>query len=108
MEHFGAKYEGPRVGRSHRLEGNGTYTFENGDHYIGGFKDGMFHGKGILYFKGNGFGKFEGEWKDGISVKGEYVFDDHLHYKEDDWHYCTRDDRRFFSEHKKGIRPNGP
>jgi hypothetical protein len=42
--------------------GKGTYTFENGDKYIGKFKNRQINGKGT-YFYANG-DKYEGKWRD--------------------------------------------
>ena len=41
----------------------GTYTWENGDKYVGEHKDGESHGQGTFTW-GNG-DKYVGEWKDG-------------------------------------------
>ncbi len=46
-----------------RLEGTGNYTFPTETVYKGEMKDGMFHGKGTLYFP-NG-SKHEAEWFEG-------------------------------------------
>lgn len=34
-----------------KLEGEGTYTYSNGDIYMGSFKAGKKHGSGQLFFK---------------------------------------------------------
>ena len=68
-----------------------------------------FHGHGVLYFS-NG-GRFEAEWEKGRAVGmgsgGDYTFKDGLRYEEDGWEYCTRVDRRFYSEICNGIKPAG-
>lgn len=68
-----------------------------------------FHGHGVLYFS-NG-GQFEAEWEKGRAVGmgsgGDYTFKDGLRYEEDGWEYCTRVDRRFYSEICNGIKPAG-
>lgn len=48
-----------------RMEGEGEYKFPTETRYVGDMKDGMFHGKGVLYFP-NG-SKYEGTWEKGIS-----------------------------------------
>ena len=57
----------------------GTYTFSNGDKYVGEFKDDKFHGKGTYTFaNGN---KYVGEWKnDKKHGKGTYTFADGRKY----------------------------
>ena len=42
--------------------GQGTYTVNNGDNYVGEYKDGKKHGQGTLTCAGT---KYVGEWKDG-------------------------------------------
>ena len=34
-----------------KFEGKGKYIFEDGDYYIGEWKNGSKHGKGIIYYK---------------------------------------------------------
>ena len=46
----------------------GTYTFINGDKYVGGFKDGKFHGRGTMTFA-------DGRKEVGLYMKGEYIPD---------------------------------
>jgi hypothetical protein len=41
----------------------GTYTYTNGDKYVGEFKDGKWHGQGTLFFLDDGT-KYSGEFKD--------------------------------------------
>lgn len=50
---------------SFRLEGNATFTFPSGTTYAGEFKDGEFHGHGILHYT-NG-AKYEAIWEKGIA-----------------------------------------
>tara|TARA_R110000851_G_scaffold210609_1_gene363187 strand:+ start:410 stop:1615 length:1206 start_codon:yes stop_codon:yes gene_type:complete len=45
--------------------GQGTYTFNNGDKYIGEWKDYKRHGQGTYFYKSTG-DQFTGEWKDNI------------------------------------------
>ncbi len=50
-------------------DGEGTYTFENGDVYRGGFSKGLFSGKGALtYKKATGDSIVEGFWQGGKYV----------------------------------------
>ena len=45
-----------------KLQGQGTFTFTNGDKYVGGFKDGAKHGQGTYTFASGE--KYVGEFKD--------------------------------------------
>ena len=48
--------------------GQGTFTFPNGDKYVGEYKDGKRHGQGTyIYHDGR---KYEGEFKDGKEWNG--------------------------------------
>ncbi|CAI8022827.1 MORN repeat-containing protein 5 [Geodia barretti] len=92
------------------MEGRAEYVFPSGTKYIGNMEDGMFHGRGTLYFP-NG-GKFEAEWERGRAVGssgsgGQLTFRDGLQYQETDWRYCDRIDRRFWTEICHGIKPAG-
>ena len=58
-------YEGDWI--NNKREGNGKYIFENGEYYIGQFKNGLFHGKGIYYYS-NGKIKKKGNW-----INNEFV-----------------------------------
>ena len=40
-------------------------------------------------------------------VEGKYFFYDELEYQKDNWEYCTLNDRQFYTEIKKGLRPDG-
>ena len=105
MDLFGDSYKGQRKGEhSQRLDGNGRYIFKNGDVFIGSLVDGQFHGKGVILFSGSVGGRFEGEWKNGIALRGEYVFEDGLVFKDKDWSYAIGPDRRLFSEHQTGLQ----
>ena len=53
------KFEGDFI--NDKYEGNGKYIFENGNYYIGEFKNDLKHGKGIIYYK-NGNIKYEGDF----------------------------------------------
>ena len=41
-------YEGEYI--NDKREGNGKYISENGEYYIGEWKNGLFHGKGREYY----------------------------------------------------------
>ena len=60
------KYEGNFI--NGKKEGNGKYYWEDGQHYIGQFNNGLRHGKGIEYYK-NGKIKKKGKFSFG-SFKG--------------------------------------
>tara|TARA_B110000914_G_C15445894_1_gene438423 strand:- start:38 stop:1207 length:1170 start_codon:yes stop_codon:yes gene_type:complete len=53
--------------------GTGTYTWADGEKYVGEYKDGKMHGKGTYtYFNGT---KYVGEYKDGkMHGKGTYTY----------------------------------
>ena len=40
-------------------------------------------------------------------IGGEYFFYDDLKFKDKEWNYCTIEDRRFYTEQMKGLRPDG-
>lgn len=51
----------------HRMQGTGEYTFSTGTKYVGEFKDGMFHGNGVMHFS-NGM-KYEVTWERGLAIE---------------------------------------
>ena len=54
--------------------GQGTYTWESGDEYVGEWKDGKRHGQGTQTQLILG-SKYVGEWKDGVAHgQGTYLF----------------------------------
>lgn len=54
-------------------DGSGTYTFENGSKYVGGFANGNFNGRGTYYFENND--KYMGDYKDGYRHgQGTYIW----------------------------------
>ena len=62
----GDKYVGEwKNGKKH---GQGTQTFPDGSKYVGEWKDGLLHGQGTLTFPDGG--KYVGEFKDGKRWKG--------------------------------------
>jgi hypothetical protein len=103
MEYTGSRFQGGLS--SGRPDGEGTYIFPNGSRYVGGFKNGMFEGKGTMYIPN--CGAYTANWSEGKRIDGEYKFSDGLEYKEADWEYCTKNDRRFKTEIEDGIRPAG-
>ena len=69
----GDKYVGEhKDGKSH---GQGTFTWGNGDKYVGKYQDGKRHGEGTYtYASGN---KYVGRWKNGnYHGQGTYTFAD--------------------------------
>jgi len=85
-------------------KGDSEYTFPNGTKYIGGFKNGCFHGVGVLVFKDQG--SYNGEWRHGELIEGSYTFEDGLEYIDDEkWAFCTEKDRRYHNE--RLGRPSG-
>lgn len=105
MEYMGSSYSGDII--NGRLEGEGVYIFPTNTRYVGQLKDSMFHGPGTLHFPdGN---KFTGEWENGRVINGQYTFSDGLAYDDDQskWQYCHKNDRRFYTEICKGLKPAG-
>jgi hypothetical protein len=59
--------------------GHGTYLFEDGSRYVGQFRSGKLHGKGILYSE-NG-DKYLGDWvKNKKQGRGKLIFSSGEHY----------------------------
>ena len=67
----GAEYVGEW--RNGKFNGQGTFTFANGNKYVGEFRDGKFNGQGtVTYANGN---KYVGVWRDGkIEGQGTFTF----------------------------------
>ena len=66
------KYEGDFI--NDKPEGNGKYYWENSEYYIGQFKNGFKHGKGIYYYK-NGKIRYEGDFiNDKFEGNGKYYW----------------------------------
>ncbi|XP_066922538.1 MORN repeat-containing protein 5-like [Clytia hemisphaerica] len=105
MEYTGSGYSGDE--KNGRMQGRGAYQFPEsvGTKYVGEMNDGKFHGEGTLYFP-NG-AKYKGEWEHGKCIKGQYVFADGLKFDSDEWKYCNRNDRRFYTEICDGLKPAG-
>lgn len=111
LNYTGAEYEGGINEETNRFEGQGTFTYPSGTRYVGEFKNGVFHGEGTLYFPGQG--SYHAIWEDGKEQgEGRYVFADGLEYDQTEgdgqqWPYCTKHDRRYWSEYDKGVAPAG-
>jgi hypothetical protein len=60
-----------------KVHGQGTLTYVNGAKYVGEYKDGMMHGQGTLTFAFGEFkgDKFVGEWKDNNKLRGTYTWE---------------------------------
>ncbi|XP_013009028.2 MORN repeat-containing protein 5 isoform X1 [Cavia porcellus] len=102
MEYTGSKFIGEYVNR--RMEGDAEYILPTETRYVGEMKDGMFHGKGTLYFPSGS--RYDAIWEKGLAVKGTYTFSDGLQYDAEHWHYCDGYDRRFYTEICYGLRPS--
>ncbi|KAG5479117.1 hypothetical protein LSCM1_02967 [Leishmania martiniquensis] len=51
MEFIQCAYLGQHTADGRRFDGLGRYTFPNGDVYLGGMRDGQFHGNGVIFFR---------------------------------------------------------
>ena len=72
------KYEGDYINDGY--EGNGKYIGENGECYIGQWKNGLKHGKGTIYYS-NGKIKYEGDYiNDKYEGNGKYIYDNDEYY----------------------------
>ena len=69
------KYEGNFVDDKYE-DKEAKYYYENGDLYIGEFKDGIMNGNGIIYST-----KFEGKFLDGEYSNGKLYYDNGDYYK---------------------------
>ncbi len=98
-------YDGEYVHGRMSTTRDAEYRFPTGTVYRGTFKNGTFHGKGVLIFKN--MGEFRGEWKEGELLNGDYTHQDGLSHTETAAWYCTEKDRRFYGEHLKGVPPAG-
>ena len=66
--------------QNHRLNGQGTLTYDNGDTYTGGFKNGSFNGQGT--FKSHEGWTYEGEFKSGqADGQGKLTTENKVIYK---------------------------
>jgi hypothetical protein len=46
-------------------EGRGTFTFTNGNFYTGDFRNGLFHGRGVMTWKSGSIATYDGAWENG-------------------------------------------
>ncbi|XP_068713175.1 MORN repeat-containing protein 5-like [Montipora foliosa] len=109
MHCMGTKYEGGRPkGRMDDSKASFEFPSHFRSEYQGGFKDGMFHGEGVIQFPDLGV-KYTGKFEKGKATEGEFEFTDGLQYViEDDWSYCDgREHREFKSEIENGLKPAG-
>ena len=66
--------------KNEKRNGKGTYTWSDGSKYVGEFKDNKFHGQGTHTWS-EGV-KYVGEWKDGFEWNGtQYNKDGNYRYK---------------------------
>ncbi|XP_063230447.1 uncharacterized protein LOC134535308 [Bacillus rossius redtenbacheri] len=88
------------------MSGQGKYVMPHGVVYEGGMLDGMFHGPGVLTYPSGA--RVKGSWNKGVAEKMSFVFADGLEVDDlNSWTYCKMPDRRFSSEHKRGLQPAG-
>lgn len=79
MYYTGCSYQGESTADGRRFDGQGIYTFSNGNTYVGSFSDGRMHGHGTLFFTAErGGGQYRGVWENGRNVSGSFVFSDGL------------------------------
>ena len=59
-----------------KKEGNGKYIWEDGEYYVGQFKNNLPNGKGISYYSNNKI-KYEGDYINGkFDGNGKYIWED--------------------------------
>eukprot|EP00933_Yihiella_yeosuensis_P026510 TRINITY_DN20591_c0_g1_i4.p1 TRINITY_DN20591_c0_g1~~TRINITY_DN20591_c0_g1_i4.p1 ORF type:complete len:269 (-),score=73.34 TRINITY_DN20591_c0_g1_i4:74-880(-) len=61
------------------VDSDGTFTYINGDIYVGQWKLGKKHGKGSYTYAKDGT-KLEGEWESGKIISGKWIFPNGLFY----------------------------
>ena len=59
------KYDGEFI--NDKREGKGKFIWEDGEYYIGEWKDALKHGKGIIYYS-NGNIKYDGNFINGMPI----------------------------------------
>ena len=60
--------------------------------FEGEFRDGTFHGHGSMYWPQGQ--RIDGIWSQGECKDKQYIFNDGLVFRSDDWEYCKFPDRR--------------
>ncbi|XP_055905313.1 MORN repeat-containing protein 5-like [Eupeodes corollae] len=100
----GSSYTGP-LDSEGKMTGFGVYKFPNGNEYRGYFKNGFFHGRGMMIDEK----KFKmcGYFINGKCNEYDIFFGDGLEFRENNWTYCSEVDRRFWVEVNQGIPPVG-
>jgi len=92
------------------VNGYGTMVTTTGQKFIGHFKDGLRHGKGVFILPGGR--KLEGTWQDNEIVEGTYTMPDGTRYV-GQWKYREKngrgeltfpDGRHYIGEFKSGQR----
>ena len=63
--------------KNNKINGQGTFLYQNGDKYVGEFKNEKFHGQGILTYKDGRVD--QGIWKDDKLVEStKLIRDDNI------------------------------
>ncbi|CAL7938082.1 unnamed protein product [Xylocopa violacea] len=99
----GSEYKG--TWNVHGMDGVGKFVLPHNTIFEGEFRDGTFHGHGSAYWPRRQ--RVDGIWVQGECKKKQYVFNDGLTFREDDWKYCQFPDRRYFACHEHGLNPAG-
>nr|CCC91439.1 conserved hypothetical protein [Trypanosoma congolense IL3000] len=101
----GCSYRGERTSDHRRFDGQGVFTFANGDTYVGAFRDGCMHGHGTLFFtEERGGGHYVGVWENGRNVSGAFVFSDGLVYGSGEKGPCCSSETSTFTTGNSDIK----
>lgn len=73
LGYFSGGIRGRQKSREGAGESEGTFTYANGDIYVGQWEDGKKHGKGTYSYAKDGT-KLVGDWVEGKITKGEWIF----------------------------------
>merc|ERR1719263_370672 len=73
LGYFNAGLRGGKAGAADPAESEGTFTYANGDIYVGQWQSGKKHGKGSYSYAKDGT-KLVGQWVQGKIVSGEWIF----------------------------------
>ncbi|XP_043519968.1 MORN repeat-containing protein 5 [Frieseomelitta varia] len=87
------------------MEGIGKFVLPHNAIFEGEFRDGTFHGHGSMYWPRRQ--RIDGIWLQGECKDKQYIFNDGLVFRSDDWEYCKFPDRRYQTCIKYGLRPAG-